>query len=536
MNGIVKKTGALLLIHQLSWGSVSIAEENNGAPQSDKEEVKDIKGTDKRLTVPMGLSRTLQFPFEVGPIYLTDENLINFRRVYEGNDNRAFKLLIIPKNSGYTDMTIHDVNGVPKITYLVHVTREDTGRVISQLEELLKDVEGLRISALEGTVILDGEILLPRDIIRIIRVVDAIRDRDPKKKEVPIRNLATMSKLTLNILAERIEREIGSPEITVRVINNNLFIEGTAEGDFEADRAIEIAKTYLPEVVVQKSKGGDSPEVRYKTAGGEGGLPTIIDLLRVRRGQAPPPAQDIKITMNYVELNNDYERTFNFSWKPLVADQGSVKYDSTVGEISTTLIATVTSLLPKLVTAKQHGHARVLKTEQIIVKDRSEAPAVIDSSIDIYTRLVNEKGEASLQAIPIQNSTKVKAATIQGSDSIDLGIQITLNSLLGTGSSPQVAKNQLQTQVTIKNGDSAALGGFAVDNAVSAYNKEPTGSGAAPGANQPPSSPIFNLSRSKVYNRNKQQYVIFVTPEILRTASAGTEDITRKFRLNAGER
>lgn len=507
-------------------------EEEIEKAESSEDGIKQIKGKQRTLTLPIGVSKTLEFPFEIGPIYLTDPGLFDYRRIKDGDKDK--KLLIIPKNSGYTDMTIHDVNGVPKITYLVRVTREDMGQVMSQLEDLLGDVEGLRIRTLGGTVILDGEILLPKDMIRIIRVLDAVKDRDPKKKEVPIRNLASISKMTMNILAERIEREIGSPEITARVINNNLFLEGTAESDFEADRAVEIAKTYLPEVLVEKTKGDGSPEVRPKAAGGVGGgLPTIVDLLRVRPRQASPPSQDIKITMNYVELKNDYDKTFNFSWKPLSSDASSVKYDTTLGELSANLVATVSSLLPKLVTAKSHGHARILKQESIIVKDRADTPAVIESSLDVYTPITNDKGERSLQAIPIQNFTKVKAATIPGSDSIDLGIQISLNSLLGTNP-PQIAKNSLQTQVTIKNGDSAALGGHAIDEAVASYNRDGTPSGG--GGNGPAQSPLFNLSRSKGYNHLKQQYVIFVTPEILRTASSGTEDITRKFRLNAGEK
>lgn len=503
--------------------------------QMDEDGVKTIRGKERQLTLPIGISKTIEFPFEIGPIYLTDPGLFDYRRVKDGDKDK--KLLIIPKNSGVTDMTIHDVNGMPKITYLIRVTREDMGQVMSQLEELLGDVEGLRIRSLGGTIIMDGEILLPKDMIRIIRVLDAVKDRDPKKKEVPIRNLTSISKMTMNILAERIEREIGSPEITVRVINNNLFLEGTAESDFEADRAVEIAKTYLPEVVVEKTKGDGSPEVRPKAAGGVGGgLPTIVDLLRVRPRQASPPSQDIKITMNYVELKNDYDKTFSFSWKPLASDQSSVKYDTAVGELTASLVATVSSLLPKLVTAKSHGHARILKQESIIVKDRADTPAVIESSLDVYTPITNEKGERSLQAIPVQNFTKVKAATIPGSDSIDLGIQISLNSLVGTNP-PQIAKNSLQTQITIKNGDSAALGGHAIDEAVAAYNRDgqPTAGGAG-GQQGPSQSPLFNLSRSKGFNRLKQQYVIFVTPEILRTASSGTEDITRKFRLNAGEK
>ena len=125
-------------------------------------------------------------------------------------------------------MTIYDSEDAPRITYTVRVTREDLGQLISQLEELLGDVEGLKIKTVGGTVMLDGEILLPKDMIRINRVIDAMRERDPKKTTTPIRNLTTIGKITMNILAERIEREIGSPEITARVINNNILLEGPA--------------------------------------------------------------------------------------------------------------------------------------------------------------------------------------------------------------------------------------------------------------------------------------------------------------------
>jgi pilus assembly protein CpaC len=520
----------LLLVSSPVLKPVYAQDEEN----EETEKVKVVKGREKSLTLGLGVSRTLEFPFEIGGIDITDPELIKYTRITENGQTR--KLLMVPKNSGTTDMTIKDTTGLPRITYTLRVTREEIGQVVSQLEELLGDVEGLKIKPIGGTIILDGDIILPKDMLRINRVLDALKERDPKKKETPIRNLATISKVTMNIIAERIEREIGSPEVTARVINNNLFLEGTAESDFEADRAVEIAKTYLPEVIVQKTKG-DGVELKPKASGGEGGgLPTIIDLLRIRPRQAPPPAQDIKVTINYVELNNEYEKSFNFEWKPLASDSSTVKFDSALGELSANFVATVSSLLPKLISDKSHQHARVLKQQTLIVKDKSDSPGSVDSSIDIYTRIVDDKGNVSLQPIQVQNTLKVKAATIPGSDSIDLGVQLSYNSLLGTNNgSPIIARNAIQTQVNVKNGESAALGGYAVDNALAGYNREPTrkvdGAGGGSG-----STPLFNLTRSKGFRHDKQQYVIFVTPEVIRTASAGTEDITRKFRLNAGEK
>jgi pilus assembly protein CpaC len=508
---------------------------------NDADEVKEIHGQQKQLVLSLGISKTLEFPFDPGPIFLTDPSLFDFRRM-EGAPRRIF---ITPKNSGSTDMTVHDLSGVPKITYRVQVTREDLGQIMSELQELVGDVEGIKIKAVGGAVVIDGEILLPKDMIRIIRVVDAMKDRDPKKKEVPIRNLATISKMTMNIIAERIEREINSPEISARVLNNNVLLEGTAESDFEADRAVEISKTYLPEVFVEKNKG-EGGEVKPKAAGGVGGgLPVIIDLLRVRPRPASPPSQDIKITMNYVELSNDYDKSFNFNWSPLLTDNTNVSFGN-LGGLTTSLVATISSLFPKLNTAKSHGHARILKQEQLIVKDHDDQPSKIESSLDYYAQSTNANGTSSLQPISVTNLTMVKASTIAGSDSMDLGIQLSLNTLLGVNNgAPIIARNSLQTKVTIKNGDSAALGGYAIDKALAGYNQAanggsqglPSAAGPSTGASSASSPlPFFPLTRSKEFSRQKQQYVIFVTPEVIRTASAGTEDITRKFRLNAGER
>jgi pilus assembly protein CpaC len=527
---------ALLVLSPISnaFISVVVAAENES---QDTEEPKAIKGKDKTLTLSEGASRQLEFSFDLGRVDIGNPALFSYMRFLKNGKERIIRF--VPKQAGTTTMTIYDSEDNPRITYTVRVTREDLGQLTSQLEELLGDIEGLKIKSVGGTVILDGEILLPKDMVRINRVVAAMKDRDPTRGSnytTPIRNLTTIGKITMNILAERIEREIGSPEITARVINNNILLEGTAESEPDADRAFEIAKTYLPDIVKPNTKGEASEVINRAQGGDAGGSPIIIDLMRVRPRQAPPPKQDIKVTLNYVELSNEYQKSFNFQWKPLASDQSTATFDTSLGEIGANLIATVTGLLPKLNSDKTHQHARILKQQTIIVEDGSDKEAAVDSSIDIYTRVLDDKGVASLSPIQVQNSVKVRAATLPGSDSISLGLQVNLMSLVGSDNGqPIVARNSMQTKVNIKNGDSAALGGYGIDNALAGYNRDPqrsvsTGNGSQNG------SPLFNLNRSKGFRHDKQQYVIFVTPEVLRTASSGTDDITRKFRLNAGER
>lgn len=523
----------LMLAFNIAGSFEAVAAENE---TEEAEEPKTIKGKDKVLTLSEGSSRQLEFPFDLGKVDIGNDQLFAYKRFLKEGKERIIRF--VPKNSGTTTMTIYDSEDKPRITYTVRVTREDIGQLSAQLEELLGDIEGLQIKSVGGTIILDGEILLPKDMVRINRVITAMRERDPKKNITPIRNLTTIGKITMNILAERIEREIGSPEITARVINNNILLEGTAESEPDADRAFEIAKTYLPDIV--KPKGGGKEEaadvINREQGGDSGGKPIIIDLMRVRPRQAPPPKQDIKITVNFVELTNEYQKSFNFNWRPLASDQGSATFDTSLGEISANIIATVSNLLPKLSTDKNHAHARVLKQSTIIVEDGSDKEAAVDSSLEIYTRVADVAGNFQLTPIQVQNSIKVRAATLPGSDSISLGLQVNLQSLVSTDNgAPVVARNSMQTKVNIKNGDSAALGGYGIDNALAGYNREPqrvpTG-----GNNNGNASPLFNFNRTKGFRHDKQQYVIFVTPEVLRTASAGTDDITRKFRLNAGER
>lgn len=502
----------------------------------ENEEPKTIKGKEKVLTLSEGSSRQLEFPFELGRVDIGNEQLFAYKRSQKDGRDRIIRF--VPRAAGTTTMTIYDSEDKPRITYIVRVTREELGQITAQLEELLGDIEGLKIRTVGGTVILDGEILLPKDMIRINRVITAMRERDPKKNTTPIRNLTTIGKVTMNILAERIEREIGSPEITARVVNNSIILEGTAESEPDADRAFELAKAFLPDIVKPKSGGqAEAADVINRDLGGDaGGRPIIIDFLRVRPPVPSPPKQDIKITINFVELTNDYQKAFNFNWRPLATDQGSANFDTSLGEISANLIATVSNLLPKLSTDKSHAHARVLKQSTIIVEDGSDKEAAVDSSLDIYTRVADFQGNAQLTPIQVQNSLKVRAATLPGSDSISLGLQVNLTSLVGSDSGqPIVARNSMQTKVNIKNGDSAALGGYGIDNALAGYNRDPQRV-VSNNQNSGNSSPLFNFNRTKTFRRDKQQYVIFVTPEVLRTASAGTDDITRKFRLNAGER
>ena len=88
-----------------------------------------------------------------------------------------------------------------------------------------------------------------------------------------------------------------------------------------------------------------------------------------------------------------------------------------------------------------------------------------------------------------------------------------------TANGPQTARNSVETVVDVRSGQSAAVAGLIGNDTRTEFNKDPN-----PDA-------VFNLYSAKDYDRSKSQFVIFVTPIIKSSASAGSESIKRKFRL-----
>lgn len=69
---------------------------------------------------------------------------------------------------------------------------------------------------------------------------------------------------------------------------------------------------------------------------------------------------------------------------------------------------------------------------------------------------------------------------------------------------------------------SAAVGGLISNESGTDFNRLPENTSA---------NPLFSLYASKSFRRNQSQFVVFVTPIIKSSASAGADRIKRKFRI-----
>jgi pilus assembly protein CpaC len=264
-------------------------------------------------------------------------------------------------------------------------------------------------------------------------------------------SLVVMSPLAQKKIAEMIERDIGNPEIHVRAVNEKFLLEGVASSENEKTRSEIIAKTYVPDVVVEAAESAGVVKKRK--------LDSVINLLGVRPPAEQPPSKTIKLIVHYVELQKDYDKSFKFQWMPSLKDDSGVQFSSNNqnagGGLVTSITGTINNLLPSLNFAKAHGFARVLKSSTMIVEEGN--PGIIRSITRIPYSVQNQYGQLSTAFEEAGIDTNITPKLVNAkSDRIAMTVVFSLKSLIGqTEKGPLVSNNTIQTRVTVRSNQSA---------------------------------------------------------------------------------
>lgn len=474
---------------------------------------------EKELEVAMGIDAIEKVDFDFSP------------KVSIGND-QLLKLIIIPQKReivfkglrpGKTTVTIRDNVGDVRLRYTVVVTATGKSNIVSELRELIGDVEGLEIGIKGGKVFVGGEIVVPEDIGRVSKVLASYPE---------VLTLIELSPQTQRVIARKMTEELAKnnlKNVTVRVVNKTYWLEGVVVSEQEKKLAVIIAKAYLPpKIQTLAQQGGDRFQASAEAS-------DIIDFIAVDEKKNPqPPPKMVKITSQFVELSKNYAKVFAFKWAPLTGqDTSSIQIGQTAsGNVTSTsqgtLSATITNLFPKLNSAKVAGYARVIQSAMVIVRDQQKGFIKKDTVIP-FALGSGDFTKASTASVGISMDVQPR---ILEQEKIELPISLSVNLQSGTsGGNPVTTSNTINTNLVLKSKESAAIGGIVQNQSRTDFDNTnhdpaPTGS-ATPGAG---GTPLFRLYRSKNYEILKSQYVIFLTPEIIESAAAGTEEIRKKFR------
>jgi pilus assembly protein CpaC len=415
-----------------------------------------------------------------------------------------------PRKEGVGTVIVkHNVTGEILYEFTIDVKKTDLQKVAREIQGLLQNIEGIQIKILNNKVVVDGQILLPSDMKRIHSVV--------KQYGNLATTLVVLSPIAQNKIAKFIEKKINNPEIQVSAVNGKFILEGWANSKEERDKAEIITKMYVPDVVVDEAVA-DKKVLERKAD-------VVINLINVRPAGPAEPSKIIQLVVHYVELQKDYSKGFRFQWTPDIDEGSSLQFTTggrSPGGVVSTITGTISNLLPKLNWAKEHGYARVLQSSSLIVEDQKKG--TLNSITRLPYQVVNAEGQPSTNF----EETGLRATItpqIMGarSDSVQLDMNFSVKSLISySDQGPLTAAREIQTVIHVRSGQSAAVGGLITNDTNTNYNKLP------PNASR---NPIISLYSSKDFRKNQSQFVVFVTPIIKSSASAGSEKIKRKFRL-----
>lgn len=99
---------------------IAVAEDGDGKIANEQMVAERAAGTAvETVAMQAGIVRTVPFPRPVGPIYLTDPSVLDYRRSASKGEPRS--LSIQPKRPGRTDLTVHDEEGRVQARYYIDV-------------------------------------------------------------------------------------------------------------------------------------------------------------------------------------------------------------------------------------------------------------------------------------------------------------------------------------------------------------------------------------------------------------------------------
>lgn len=462
----------------------------------------------KFVSLTLGIEHDEKLP----PIPNNVEFKGDFRRIVSASYAKDLNVIRFnPRQEGFATLTIHDKrNGKIVAEYRIDIKKSKLDKVVREMRALLGDIEGINIKIVNNKVVVDGQILLPKDLARIYNVVQQFGDQAS--------SLVTLSPIAQKKIAEFISRDINNPEIEVRAVNDKIILQGWANGPDEKDRAEIIAKTYLPDVVVEAAE--EKGVIKKRKPANDG----VINLIQVKEAAPKPPAKMIQLVVHYVELKKDYSKAFKFQFTPELGDQSQIAFQSGgtgAGGVVSTITGVVSNLLPKLNWAKDHGHARVLESTSLIVEDGKKGD--IKQITNQPYQVIGKDGSQGTAFAEVGIKSSIKPVLLgEKSGSIMMEMDFAISNMVGTaGGAPIVSSNTITSVITVRDRQSAAVGGLIKNSSTTDYNRLPSNV----------KNPIISLYASKEFKRTQSQFVVFVTPIVKTSASAGSEQIKKKFRL-----
>lgn len=445
---------------------------------------------------------------------------LNFKGAYDMVEIQRIKgtdmFRILPVKDGSGIVTIHNKKtGQILVELRLDVRKQDIEKTLREIKAMLADIDGIEFKIVNDIIILDGFVLLPKDLVRIGNVLRQTG------LDLRVKNLVSLSPVARKKIVEYISREINNPEVTVTAVGDFIKLEGVVNNDEEEKRILQIVNMHMPDIVSEKTQDLGNFTILSRKVGSADGL--IINLLTKRppEDKVEPPPKMIQVVVHFVEFSDRYLKKFNFIFSPSLTGVGAAasapRAPTSIGEVA----SIVENLLPKINWARTHGYIRVLDTASVLTQN------TVNATINRQFK-INNNGQATASPGGAQQggqqsndaNLNVSVRPVIKSERtglIELGLNVTTTPLSGTSLSSTTSVNTL---ISVRDRASAAFGGIISKKNINDYGG-PSNTDKA----------IITLNHGKTFEKGASNFVVFVTPVIKSSASAGVEQVKKKFRM-----
>ena len=409
--------------------------------------------------------------------------------VVRKNDELGAEVVINGVEVGTTNLIFWGVAGEISAGFNIQVKARDLGQLLSDVTTLLAGVQGVTAAIVGEKIIVKGEALTAQDMKKVTSLLD---------KKPHVVNSVTLGSEALKVLAKYIDEFVGGEgQIKVKPVDQSLVLYGTSYGEGSSKRVEEFAKIFHA---------------------------NVVNLIKERVVAIDPGAdQMVQVHAHFMEVNNKAIEAMGASWSPLgsldtmAAGSGSkskgVRTKSTVWQVNSFF----GNLLPQFSHANERNMGRQLQVSSVSVKSGENAE--FHSGGELGYPVISSLGASSLEfkkygmhveVLPIAQGPKI---------TLKIKIQVNMPTDLGSAGSGSASSyvnftnSEIETVQYCSAGDSIAISGLIGHFDSKTFDASPSNS-----------SPLFELSRSKEFQKNESQLIIFITPEILGQASeAGME-------------
>ena len=163
------------------------------------------------------------------------------------------------------------------------------------------------------------------------------------------------------------------------------------------------------------------------------------------------------------------------------------------------------------------------------MKSKETAKVGDQQDIPIQSTGVNGQTDNS-KSVPVGFDISITPTILQGQD-VDINVDLKQSSQIGKGAggAPIMDRKNVTTRLYLKSGEVGAVAAVNKQDTATSFNRDDPNAGTTPTG----TTPVFTLQRSKNMSKDKGQFVIFVGPQIIESASEGTEDLKRNFRMTS---